>query len=121
MFEVLATSRRRSILGFRLPLGFCKGFSLKTNLSRKAKPFGVIPNGFALLFYCVSCFQAAFAMLKGSLKCLRYAAALRNLHRRKRFDHVVHGFHARKEVFQLGERQGGCAVAFGLAGVGVAF
>ena len=68
MFEVLATSRRRSILGFRLPLGFCKGFSLKTNLSRKAKPFGVIPNGFALLFYCVSCFQAAFAMLKGSLK-----------------------------------------------------
>ena len=72
MFEVLATSRRRSILGFRLPLWFCKGFSLKTNLSRKAKPFGVIPNGFALLFYCVSCFQAAFAMLKGSLKCLRY-------------------------------------------------
>ena len=68
MFEVLATSRRRSILGFRLLLGFCKGF----NLSRKAKPFGVIPNGFLLLFYCVSCFQAAFAMLKGSLKCLRY-------------------------------------------------
>ena len=100
-------------------------------------------------------FKAAFAMLKGSLKCLRYGngksgyggdtpcsvsgcakswgslkrinarqqrgTALRNFHLRKRFNHVVHGFHAHKEVFQLGERQGGCAVAFGLAGVGVAF
>ena len=90
-------------------------------------------------------------MLKGSLKCLRYGNGksgyggdtpcsvsgyakgwgslkhinawrkLRNLHRCKRFHHVIHGFYAREEVFQLGERQGGCTVALGLAGIGVAF
>ena len=48
-------------------------------------------------------------------------AALRNLHRCKRFHHIIHRFHAGKEIFQLGEWQSRCAVAFGLAGVGVAF
>ena len=34
MFEVLAASRRRSILGFRMPLGFCKGFRLPIDAMR---------------------------------------------------------------------------------------
>ena len=89
--ETLAPQQRQEWVWRRYAM-FC--FKLREGLGWLAWRSGVARLKSIALFG----FQAASSCTTRQPENMQ-TAALRNLHRRKRFHHIVHGFHAHEEVF----------------------